>query len=415
MTFERVVKGPSYSSQPDERATAESRSSVGPHRPTLLWIQSLDLSQILDAETFLVPSQLLREKGWNVILTQAAPDAATITLDNGLLNVPRRPIYLLGQILLHLQIIRWMLGRDDIDIVMFHEVSSAWLLPIPLLYRLARRRRPFVVMDARTLHMGGGARGMKDHLRSLYYRYAHRLSDLWVDGHLTITPRIAEALEIGPTRLLGVWPSGVDPGKFEAAPAARRWPIDDEPVRLVYIGSMHVERNLVPLCRAVMAAAGRGMNFTFTIVGSGDQEAELRELASASNGLVMVKPSIPHKDVWKVLADTHVGVLPFPDELKFRVSSPIKLFEYMASGMPILATRIVCHTDVVGDGDFAFWADGSDEQALIDTLEQLWAARDSLPELGRQSAAAVDQWTWEASATKLAAGLNALLIKERSH
>ena len=40
----------------------------------------------------------------------------------------------------------------------------------------------------------------------------------------------------------------------------------------------------------------------------------------------------PHDQIPEVLARAHVGVLPFPDEEKFRVSSPIKLFEYMAAG-----------------------------------------------------------------------------------
>lgn len=413
MIPDQIKKAPSYAGQLDDEDSFES-ASVNSLRPTLLWIQPADLDQILDAETYLVPSQILREMGWNVILTRAAAADATMKLDENLLYVPRRETYLFGQVLLHLKIIRWMLGRHDIDIVMFHEISSAWLLPVPILYRLAGRRRPFFVMDARTLHMGAGARGLKDHLRSLYYRYSHTLSDLWVDGHMTITSRIAEALKVRPSRLIGVWPSGVDPSKFEAAHEARHWPSDDEPIHLVYIGSIHVERNLLALCRAVITAASQGMKFTLTIVGSGDQQAELEALANTSNGFVSVKPPVLHKDVWKVLADGHVGVLPFPDQLKFQVSSPIKLFEYMAAGMPILATRIVCHTDVVGDEEFAFWADGSDEQAFVDALRQLWAARDSLPKLGKQSAEAVDQWTWEASTTKLAAGLNSLLMKERA-
>lgn len=70
-----------------------------------------------------------------------------MTLKGCLLSVPRRTVYLLGQDLLHLKIIRWMLARGDIDIVMFHEASSVWFLPAPLIYRLLGRRRPLFVMD----------------------------------------------------------------------------------------------------------------------------------------------------------------------------------------------------------------------------------------------------------------------------
>lgn len=414
MNSNLVNKGVSYIDQSDNKESGKPFSGHN-HQPTLLWVQPSDLNQILDSETYLVPSQILREMGWNVVLTQAGPAGSTVTEKNGLLTFPRREIYLLGQVFLHLKIIRWLFAHDEIDIVMFHEISSAWFLPIPLLYRLAGRQRPLFVMDARTLHMGSGARGLKDRLRALYYRYSHTFTDLWVDGHLAITSHIAKAVGIKPNRLVGVWPSGVDPKKFEAAHETRHWPNDDDPVRLVYIGSIHVERNLPALGRAVIAATNLGMKFTLTIVGSGDQKAEMEALAEASNGTVIVKPPVPHKEVWRVLADAHIGVLPFPDELKFRVSSPIKLFEYMAAGMPILATRIICHTDVVRDGEYAFWADGSDEEAFINALNRIWSARDSLSGMGKQAVTAVDQWTWEASTLKLEAALKSLMSEVRTN
>lgn len=414
MIHSRAKADPAHiDSLADRDRTDTSLSDTG-RMPTLLWVQISDLDQILDAATFRTPSRILREMGWNVILTQSVSEDGAMVLEDGLLSVPRRPIYLLGQILLHLKIIRWILAHDEIDIVMFHEVSAAWFMPAPLIYRLLGRRRPLFVMDIRTLHMGSGAQGIKDRLRALYYRYSHAMADFWVDGHLAITPHIAEAVGIEPDRLLGVWPSGVDPKKFEIAHEARHWPGDDGPVRLVYIGSIHSERNLPALCRAAIAATNQGMRFSFTIVGSGDQQAELEALARGSNGVVTVKPPVPHEEVWKILADAHIGVLPFPDQLKFRVSSPIKLFEYMAAGMPIMATYITCHTDVVGGGEYVFWAEGSDEEALLDALGRIWVARDTLPERGQQALAAVEDWTWEASTAKLAAALGALLSRKRA-
>jgi glycosyltransferase involved in cell wall biosynthesis len=101
------------------------------------------------------------------------------------------------------------------------------------------------------------------------------------------------------------------------------------------------------------------------------------------------------------LAKAHVGVLPFPDEEKFRVSSFIKLFEYMAAGLPMLATRITAHTDVVGDGEYVIWAEGGTSEQLQDALRQLWQVRMALPEMGRSAAKAAHAWTWHEAAKKL--------------
>ena len=183
-------------------------------------------------------------------------------------------------------------------------------------------------------------------------------------------------------------------------------------VPIIYIGSLYKERNVLTFCRAIVAACKRGMDFTLTIIGSGDELPDLHAFASISDGRVRILAPVPHGEVPLILAGACVGVLPFPDEEKFRVSSPIKLFEYMAAGMPILATRIVCHTDVVGGGAYAFWADGSDEAAMVAALESCWTERDRLQELGNLASEAAANWTWAASAQKIS---DALILGLRRH
>jgi hypothetical protein len=74
---------------------------------------------------------------------------------------------------------------------------------------------------------------------------------------------------------------------------------------------------------------------------------------------IQVLPQDPHDQGPEVLGKMQVGVIPFPDEPKFQISSPIKLFEYLGAGKPILATH-TCHTDVIGDGGIVFWVEKSD-------------------------------------------------------
>ena len=84
---------------------------------------------------------------------------------------------------------------------------------------------------------------------------------------------------------------------------------------------------------------------------------------------------------WPVLTWAH-----YLSRMKFDfgVSSPIKLFEYLAAGLPILATRIDCHTNVVGNADCAVWLDEpnrrwvrDDPDAIVDGERTFhgWALR----------------------------------------
>jgi glycosyltransferase involved in cell wall biosynthesis len=229
----------------------------------------------------------------------------------------------------------------------------------------------------------------------------NRLANRWADGQTAITQHIAKTVRIPSQKQWGIWPSGVNLDTFAPAQVARRWPLPKEPVHLVYIGVLHYERNLMTLSRAVEKANAEGMAFVLSLVGDGTERADLGEFAAQTAGQVRIVPRVPYDQVWEMLAQAHVGVLPFPDEEKFRASSPIKLFEYMAAGLPILATRIVCHTDVVGDGKYAFWAEQADVPGLLAALRLVWRERDSLSEMGSEAATAAQAWTWREAAEKL--------------
>ena len=233
----------------------------------------------------------------------------------------------------------------------------------------------------------------------------NRWANNWADGQTTITRRISTALRISSPNLWGVWPSGTDLDLFIPSQRDRRMPAETEPIVVTYIGAMHHERRLLELSQAVVLANQQGLNFQLLLCGEGTARTELEAFASQHDGLIRVFPPIPHSEVPALLASAHIGALPFPDEEKYRVSSPIKLFEYMAAGMPILATRIVCHTDVIRGQPYAFWAEDATPEGLLAALRDAWENRSRLRELGKAAAEDAQFWTWEQSARKLKAAL----------
>jgi glycosyltransferase involved in cell wall biosynthesis len=375
--------------------------------PHLVWVFPGPLTDKLDAATWLDTTRELRKMDWRVTMVAAGPAGRQCIQGVEVLCIPNPQVYFLGQLAFHVRLLHLLLQQwATIDVVLFHSMSVAWILPLGLLRRLMGRQQPMLVVDTRTLHMPPGSReSWKDRLRQAFQQLMERAANRWADGRLAITQRMAEAVRIPPEKLWGVWPSGVDPARFYPAQAARRWPLAGEPIHLIYIGALHYERNLMTLSRAVVRANTERMAFILSLVGDGAERMDLGEFASQTGGQVLIVPPVPHDQVWEVLAQAHIGVLPFPDEEKFRVSSPIKLFEYMAAGLPILATRIACHTDVVGRGEYAFWANDADEEGLLEALRLIWQSRDSLGEKGRQAAVAVQAWTWAASARRLRSAL----------
>ncbi len=372
--------------------------------PHLVWVYPQDLRNELSASARLETTREMRRLGWRVTFIAAGRRGRQTIQGVEITTIPKPDLYLFGKLVFHFRAMLSLLPIwSQIDVIMFHYASVPWILPLRLYRVFFRRSTPAFVLDTRTLPMATSS--WKARLHGRYHLLANKLATSWVDGQTAITLPMARALRIPERQYLGDWPSGVTPENFRQAPSARRWPSLEEEVRLIYIGALGRERKIFSLCRAVEAANRAGMKYGFDIIGKGPHWPELERLTSRSKDRMRLLPPIPHDQVWLWLAQAHVGVLPFPDELKFQVSSPIKLFEYMASGMPVLATKIVCHEDVIGKGSFVFWADDTSIEGLYAALERCWQNRGRLEEKGREAAHAVHSWTWSASAGKLSKAL----------
>jgi len=377
--------------------------------PHLMWVYTESPAVALDAGTWLETTRELRKLGWRVTLIGAGPAGKHLIRGVEVLCIPMMPIYFFRQALFHLKVI-YLLAREwhSLDAVLFHQMSAPWLLPLRIVRNLTGRKRPVLVMDSRTIPMRVAT--PKDMLRALFYRVMKRLAKHWVDGQTAITWSMAKSVGIPSHQLWGTWPSGVNLDTFARARTDRRWPMPGEPIHLIYIGVLNHERNLRTFCQAVEQVNSNGKVFVLTLIGEGSERPELERLALHSDGRVRIMQPVPHHQVSDLLAKAHIGVLPFPDEEKFRISSPIKLFEYMAAGLPVLATKIVSHTGVVKNRKFAFWAEDSSITGLHSALLTIRNARSTLNIMGSEAALAAESWTWKASAKRLSDALRQGMI-----
>lgn len=379
----------------------------------LIWVYPQSLVGKLDAATWLETTRELRNLGWKVTLITPGPAGQQYAGDVELLCIARPDTYLFGQLVFHQGCARVLLRQwHKADVLMFHQMSAPWLIPLRMLRVLRRGPRPLWVMDIRDLNEAHGT--LKGQVREAFYHLAHLLANRCADGQTAITRPMAELLHIPHDKLWGLWPSGVDLARFSAAQRARRWPAEGDLVHLVYTGIMVEERHLMTLCEAVAQANVEGMPFTLSLIGTGPAAGELHAFAERSGGAVCVVPPVPHDQIPSKLAEAHLGVVSIfsPDQKTFVASNPLKLLEYMAAGLPVLATHVACYSDVVGDAPYVFWAETPDAAGVLDALRQVWAARGTLNSLGQQAAEDARAWTWAEAARKLSAALYSRLQQQ---
>jgi glycosyltransferase involved in cell wall biosynthesis len=368
----------------------------------LVWVYGEPIAQKLDVATWVETSSELHQAGWRVTLVVAGPRDQYNIHGVEVVSFPKPQVYLLRQAIFHLMVAGWLARRwSTIDVVLFHHMAAPWLLPMRVVRLLQRARRPLLVMDTRDLTLPES--GMKNRLRVLFEQTMHRLAGVLADGQTAITQRMADLVHVPARKLWGMWPSGVNLERFAAARETRRWPQGDEPVGLVYVGVMLRQRHLLELCRAVERANAEGMAFTFTLVGNGPARQELEAFAAQSAGRIRLPGQVPHAQVPDCLAQAHVGVTAMfpPEQLISQAASPIKLFEYIAAGMPVLATRTACHTDVAGESSYVFWAEDASVESLLEALRHIWQARAMLEKRGHEAAREAHAWTWHEAAKKL--------------
>ena len=379
--------------------------------PQIVWVTARPIGSTLDSATWLETTRELRRAGWPITLVAEGPAGQYDIQGVSVHKLPKSEIYGLGHCIFHLRLWRFLgLHRAKCDAVLFHQESAPWLFPLRFLWKIGSRQVPQLIMDTRDVVAVGTS--LRNRIRRLLFRGAHSLANRWADGQTAITLRMAQLVGIPPAKLWGTWPSGVDLEQFESARVGRHWPEAGEPIHLMYIGSFVRDRNLLLLCQAVERANREGMAFRLSLVGDGPERAVLEQTAARSGGGIRVLSPVSHAQIPEVLRQVHVGVTSLPSSFdrKFEASSPIKLFEYMAAGLPLVAADNACHTDVVGQGTYAFWVREASEEGILAALSQAARAQESLMDKGSEAAAAAQDWTWQQAGRKLGQALERGLL-----
>jgi glycosyltransferase involved in cell wall biosynthesis len=200
-----------------------------------------------------------------------------------------------------------------------------------------------------------------------------------------ISSRIAtELVRQGfPADRIVVLPNAVDTARFQARRAPRA---AGAPFTAVFVGRLVPEKGLPTLLEAwARAFAGRA-DVRLRLVGGGPLEGELRERARAL-GIAAQVELLGHQDrVEDIIATADVGVLPSKIE-----GLSNTLLEFMASGLPTLASEVSGSEDFVVTGRNGWLFPVGDVAALAEHLRAAAALPpEELAALGRRARADVE-------------------------
>jgi PEP-CTERM/exosortase A-associated glycosyltransferase len=210
----------------------------------------------------------------------------------------------------------------------------------------------------------------------------------------------SEVLSRGiPSSRVAVVPNGVETDWLESR--ARATDLADQlglgagPV-FGYIGSFSRYEGLPFLIEAMPELLGRFPGARLLLVGGGRDEQSVRVAARQAGSAVLVPGRVPQELVRDFYTLVDIFVLPRRRMRLTELVTPLKPLEAMALGIPVLASDIGGHAELVSDGETGLLFKAESTESLVEQASRL--GRD--PELRAQLAAGGRRWveterTWE--------------------
>lgn len=356
----------------------------------------------------------LAAAGNEVHLVAQAPDRAarpTAVLDDVILHaLPRRPLLAQLEWTLWRQVRRIARQvRPDVVIERFYTFGGTGLLAaraigVPAVLEVNSPARPYP----------GSLRDRLDALTLV--RPIHRWRHWQLGTACRYYSTAAVLLPEGLRQRTTVVVNGVDCQRIRPGAALP----DSGPLRCVFVSSFRPWHGAADLVDATIEAMATGADLHLTCIGEGPtwEEARRRASRSAAAERIAFIGQVPHDEIPRHLASSHLGIAPFSPR-HFRALelgwfwSPIKIFEYLAAGLPVLTADIPELRDLLPETVARFYP-ADDARALAVQLTSLAGQR---AELRRASIAArqlaEERYAWERQAAMVDGVLTEALAELR--
>lgn len=221
---------------------------------------------------------------------------------------------------------------------------------------------------------------------------------------LAVSREVAAYLDGFPAALgrVQIVPNGVNPARFAAIDDTRDGK-DASTFTVGFVGTLKPWHGLPVLVEAFDLLCRRTREARLLVVGEGPEgdrmreELERRGLLHIARFTGAVQPSA----VPGLLSEMDAAVAPYPARHDFYFS-PLKVYEYMAAGLPVVASRIGQLEDVIEHETNGLLCPPGDPEALATALYRLRNEHELRARLGQEARRSVLRGhTWDSVAARI--------------
>jgi len=183
------------------------------------------------------------------------------------------------------------------------------------------------------------------------------------------------------------------------------WPGRPSAPQVGYVGSLYPGKGV----EIVVQLAKRLPDIDFHIVGGKPEDlARWQDDVDVTN--LYLHGHVPHRDVQAYYSRFHVALAPVQRRVAVdfgssdvgRWTSPLKVFEYMAAGLPTIASDVPTLREILKNGETAVLVPPDDLSAWVTALRNLVENGEDARRLGDSARRDLEQHhTWDARAAKV--------------
>jgi len=171
--------------------------------------------------------------------------------------------------------------------------------------------------------------------------------------------------------------------------------ISKDDIVLFFMGWLYPFSGLKELAVELLESGYAYPNLKLVIVGEGDIYHELRQLKRDRNLQQLILASWqPYERIPEFIAMADICLLPAHNNEIMRNIVPIKMYEYMACGKPVIATKLLGIMREFGEGNGVIYVDRP-EDALKEAIK-LAEDRQKMRELGMKATEYIQKYSWKA-------------------
>ena len=223
-------------------------------------------------------------------------------------------------------------------------------------------------------------------------------------GLVTIAPVLKDSyLALGmPDEKVLVADDGVDVHAFLEASgdAIRRQYVSEGQLLVIYSGHLYENRGI----ELILDLADLFSDVQFLIVGGWDKDIVRYQQDLVNRNLTNLKFTgfVNNSQVPNYLKAADVLLMPHSrNETNIKWTSPLKMFEYMASGRPILGSDFATFRRVLKHGESAWLCEADSLDSFQKGLALLLSSKDLREKIGRRAQSIAMNYSWDERARKI--------------